>query len=215
MNTAFKNEMPPRRERMMPDARRAQIIAGAFDAFASKGYSAATNKDIAEAARLTAPGLIYHYFKDREELLLAVVETYLLPLKLVANPDERQLLFALPLETGLRRIAAAFLDTINQTEIASLLRIVLTESIQKPELAQHWADAVILRTTGLVANYLERQGALGQTDPNLAATRFLGPFIALALQRIVFRLPGALAFERDAVIEEMVTGFLHGLQNVN
>ena len=43
--------------------RRQQIIDGALDVFATKGFENATNKDIARASKIGSPALIYHYFR--------------------------------------------------------------------------------------------------------------------------------------------------------
>jgi len=53
--------------------RREQIIDAAMRVFAQKGYSKATNKDIAREAGITT-GLIYYYFDSKEALLKAILE---------------------------------------------------------------------------------------------------------------------------------------------
>lgn len=53
--------MPPRDEQDFEN-RRQQIIDGALQVFGTKGFEKANNKDIAVAARIGSPGLIYHYF---------------------------------------------------------------------------------------------------------------------------------------------------------
>src|ERR1041385_6833359 len=55
--------------------RREQIIDAALLVFSQKGFERTTNKDIAQAAGITA-GLIYHYFESKEELLKAAIEQY-------------------------------------------------------------------------------------------------------------------------------------------
>ena len=54
--------------------RRDQIIDAAMQVFAQKGFTRATNKDIAREAGIT-PGLIYYYFENKEALLTAILET--------------------------------------------------------------------------------------------------------------------------------------------
>ncbi|MFC7927874.1 TetR family transcriptional regulator [Microbacterium laevaniformans] len=51
---------------------RERIIEAAFETFAARGYQAATMKEIAAAADITAPGLSHH-FRTKEELLDAVL----------------------------------------------------------------------------------------------------------------------------------------------
>jgi AcrR family transcriptional regulator len=60
-----------RRERRAR-ARKAQILDGAAQVFAEKGYHAATTREIAEAADMSE-GSIYHYFDSKEDLLIEIM----------------------------------------------------------------------------------------------------------------------------------------------
>ncbi|MFZ4827612.1 MAG: TetR/AcrR family transcriptional regulator [Phototrophicaceae bacterium] len=53
---------------------REEILKAAADVLSQKGYEAATMKDIASEVDLTAASLYYH-FRNKEELVLAVLET--------------------------------------------------------------------------------------------------------------------------------------------
>jgi TetR/AcrR family transcriptional regulator, cholesterol catabolism regulator len=52
--------------------RRGQLIEAALAVFAHKGVDGASVKDIARAAAVT-PGLLYHYFDSKEDLVAAVL----------------------------------------------------------------------------------------------------------------------------------------------
>ncbi|MCA8927641.1 MAG: TetR/AcrR family transcriptional regulator [Alphaproteobacteria bacterium] len=51
------------------DRRRGQIIAAAIKLFGARGYYTVTIKDIAQEAGIS-PGLIYQYFRNKEDVLL-------------------------------------------------------------------------------------------------------------------------------------------------
>src|ERR1043166_3855188 len=74
--------------RQQADVRRAQLLATALDVFAAKGLDGATVKDLSDAAGV-AQGLLYHYFRSKEELLQAVLDQhYFLPeLRRIATSD--------------------------------------------------------------------------------------------------------------------------------
>lgn len=55
------------------EARRAQILAGARDCFARFGYEGATVRRLEEATQLSR-GAIFHHFRDKESLFLALAE---------------------------------------------------------------------------------------------------------------------------------------------
>jgi AcrR family transcriptional regulator len=59
-----------RREREREN-RRSQILNAAKEIFMSKGFRAATMEDIAQKVELS-PGTIYTYFKNKEELYVAL-----------------------------------------------------------------------------------------------------------------------------------------------
>src|SRR5437868_14307806 len=86
-----------RTEKVVED-RREQIIDAAMRVFSQKGFTRATNKSIAREAGIT-PGLIYHYFENKEALLKAIIEGRS-PLKLLNSlPPE---VLAMPPDTFLR-----------------------------------------------------------------------------------------------------------------
>ena len=53
--------------------RRAELLDVALRLFAERGFEATTIADISAGAG-TAHGLVYHYFRSKDELLLAVLE---------------------------------------------------------------------------------------------------------------------------------------------
>ncbi|MFD1048483.1 TetR family transcriptional regulator, partial [Kibdelosporangium lantanae] len=61
------------------DARRRQILAGARTCFARFGYEGATVRRLEEATNLSR-GAIFHHFRDKESLFLALAEDESQPL---------------------------------------------------------------------------------------------------------------------------------------
>lgn len=55
------------------DLRRDELLATCLRLFAEQGFKATTIADIA-AATDTAHGLVYHYFRSKDELLVAILE---------------------------------------------------------------------------------------------------------------------------------------------
>ena len=63
----------PQENQRIKDARRRQILDAALKVFAEKGLAATMMSDIAAASDISY-GLIYHYFHDKEELFITLVE---------------------------------------------------------------------------------------------------------------------------------------------
>src|SRR5207247_2764127 len=87
----YSMNLKTRSRRQQADERRAQLLATALDVFAAKGLDGATVKDLSDAAGV-AQGLLYHYFRSKDELLQAVIdEHYFLPeLRRIAPPDRHR-----------------------------------------------------------------------------------------------------------------------------
>src|SRR5688572_16936359 len=55
------------------EERRQQIVAGLLRVMSERGYERASVAEIARAASLS-PGLVHYHFKDKQEILLTLVE---------------------------------------------------------------------------------------------------------------------------------------------
>ena len=128
--------------------RREQIIDAAMRVFSQKGFTRATNKDIAREAGIT-PGLIYHYFENKEALLKAIVEGRS-PLRLVSSLSPQVLM--LPPEVFLRFMILQVLGIVEGENFVQLLRVLLPEVIHNPTMSQV-GTGVLQRVLGFLASY--------------------------------------------------------------
>lgn len=189
--------------------RREQILDAAMRVFAQKGFERATNKDIAEAAEIT-PGLIYHYFKSKEDLLKAIFEEHS-PLRLMHSlpqdvPD-------LPAETMLQQIAYQVLEIVESTQYVHLARIFLAEALYNPSIAS-MGYAAMSEVMGFLENYLASRmdsGELRRADPSLMVQLFGGSLMALVIRRQLMRDPIALQYTHKQIVEGAVGLTLQGL----
>src|SRR5919202_1942486 len=90
--------------------RRQQIIEAALKVFSTKGFHKATNKDIAEAAGGISPGLIYWYFKDKQDLFLSIIRERAQIIQLADHPEQ---LMDLPPREGLALIGRVYMAALN------------------------------------------------------------------------------------------------------
>jgi AcrR family transcriptional regulator len=68
--------VPRNRQDQTKEAKRDEIVAAASSLFLSEGYDGASMGKIAAAAGLT-PNTLYWYFRDKDELFVAVADLYL------------------------------------------------------------------------------------------------------------------------------------------
>jgi AcrR family transcriptional regulator len=202
--------MPPRDDQEY-EQRRQQIIDGALTAFADKGFEKATNKDIAEAARIGSPGLIYHYFEDKIDLLHQVILARMPLLQLL---DSAESILDGPPEEVLPVMMTAMMRAYNQWPTMAVAKVVLAESMRNPRVARMVSEIGPARGLRLIAGYLERQmdaGRLRRGDPHAAARVFVGPILAYVVTRHVFEQPEAEAITPEAMAQAAVDSFLNGM----
>ncbi len=204
--------MPLRDEQSFED-RRQQIIDGALEVFASKGFEKATNKDIATASGIGSPGLIYHYFKDKNDLLQQVVEQRIPVLQLLTH-REAEMMAKPPLD-ALTIFGKAFLRELETPISIALMKLLLAEAFRQPVFAEMFNTIGPSRSIAFLTRYLAKQisaGVLKPMDPGVAARCFVGSLIAYILTREVFLQPDAQQITPDTMVATAVEVFLRGME---
>jgi TetR/AcrR family transcriptional regulator, mexJK operon transcriptional repressor len=202
--------MPPRDEHDY-EARRQQIIEGALQVFSREGFEKATNIDIARAARIKSPGLIYHYFKDKADLFQQVVEERASVLHFLLRGDE--MMDREPRQV-LTEFVQSFITTLDNRGSIAMFRMMLGESIRRPAVATMFNQVGPWRAFRFLTRYLEHQmdlGNLRRMDPGAATRCLIGPLLAFVLTREVFIQADAATLSVETMVETTVTVFLEGM----
>ena len=119
-------------------ARPGEIAAAAMAEFAQRGFAAARMADIAAGAGLSKAAL-YVYYPTKADLFRAVLAQYAAPrLDGVRDAAGAKLPFAAALDGILDRLSAI----TEQPELRRLIRMVIAESGNFPELAALWRENV-------------------------------------------------------------------------
>jgi len=194
--------------------RRDQIIFAAREVFASQGYSKASIKKIAAQAELNSPALIYWYFDNKADLFAAVLsESSLLIHEINSNHQLEE--FA-PQE-ALTILAQCFIDTFESPTNKRIFRILISESMNNPEVSDHFAETVILPVRDFLIPYFQQKidaGSLRPHNPNISARAFAGMLVHAVFYDEIFpqlRNDQPLC---DEYIQEIVKIFLDGLNAV-
>jgi len=201
----------PRRDEQEFEERRQQIISGALVVFSQKGFGESTIKDIAQCAGIGSPGLIYHYFRDKSDLLRQVLETNSPGLQLIASSDR---LKDRPLHEVLDRVGRAFLAAFSDHEGMALFRVMLGEALRRPVVAEMLNGLGPMPVFAFLTEYLRTQmdaGLLRRTDPGAATRCFIGPLLAYTLNREIFPLPDMQTLTPENMLAVTVETFLRGM----
>jgi AcrR family transcriptional regulator len=165
--------------------KRRQLLDAAVRVFARKGYHASRVGDIAEEAGV-AHGLLYHYFKSKDEVLEAVFhENWSLLQLRIASVEETDE----PAADQLRHIAAIVLRT--WLHLPDVVTVVVREFGRSPELAERIGELaqpieVIERT---IERGIERGEFRSDIDPRIAATVVYGSIDEVLTGWVLGRLP--------------------------
>ncbi|CAB1128292.1 TetR/AcrR family transcriptional regulator [Candidatus Hydrogenisulfobacillus filiaventi] len=158
---------------------RDRILAGARQMFARKGFRASV-KDIAQAAGLVAPSLIFWYFEDKESLLLEATTT-MSPLHQVTRVlDEAGEADVL---TMLARVADRYLEVYQDSLNRRILLQLVGSAPQQPRVQGLLRRQLTEATVGRMAELMRRGQAEGSVrrdlEPEWLAQSFLGVLYAL------------------------------------
>ena len=200
-------EVKPKWNRRKDD-RPAEIASAALDLFIEYGFAGTKLSDVAARAGVVK-GTLYRYFDTKEDLFRAVVRG-----SLSANLGVIEQAAADP-NTPLADVLAAVLplvaQTIGDSRLPAMLRMVVAESRAFPDLATIWHDEIIAKAlsllTGLISAAQER-GEVRAGDPKLHALSLVGPLVAGILFREVFGATSSYAPDIRALADLHVENML-------
>ena len=189
--------------------RRDQIIDAAMQVFAQKGFTRATNKDIAREAGIT-PGLIYYYFESKGDLLKAIIETRS-PAQLMTTLAPQ--VFDLSPEIFLPMLILRALSIVESEQLIQLVRMILPEVVHNTEVAPI-IISMIQRLLEFLGKYFEAQmekGALRRVDGVLTAQVMVGSLFGFVLRRQILCDPTALEYTHEQIAEVVSETVLLGI----
>jgi AcrR family transcriptional regulator len=203
--------MPPRDDEDYESKRR-QIMDGALRVFAARGFENATNKEIAQAAGIGSPGLIYHYFKDKADLFDEMLAHHAPVFQLLSRGEA---LMDHPPREVLTIFAHSFIRSLENLAAVAVLKVMLAEAIRRPAVADVFNHAGPGRGFAFLSRYLAQQmdrGTLRRMDPGAAARCFAGPLLAYILTREVFPQPDSATLTPETMAATAVAIFLQGME---
>jgi AcrR family transcriptional regulator len=170
----------PRVSQEQLDARRREILAGARSCFARHGYEGATVRRLEEEIGLSR-GAIFHHFRDKDSLFLAVAED-----------DAAQMVETVGrhgLVQVMRDLLARAANPVTASDASGWLGTQLEVSRRlrtDPEFAKRWAQRVEA-IAAATRDRLGRQREAGALRPDVPVD-VLAQFLELAYDGLVLHL---------------------------
>ena len=148
----------PRWERRK-DARPQELLAAAIDLFVERGFAATRLEDVARRAGVSK-GTLYLYFENKEELFKAVVRNSIVPV--IGQAESSVAEFDGHSAELLRKVLMDWWDRVGASKVSGIVKLVMAEANNFPELARFYQVEVINRGTRMISSMLERGIARGE-----------------------------------------------------
>jgi AcrR family transcriptional regulator len=175
----------PRYQRRKED-RPQEITAAAFSVFAEKGYSGARVEEVAKRAGVSK-GLLYLYFRTKEELFKAVVKSVVVRrvdalLEVVETTE-------LSSEELIRGPLLDFMKRVPGSPIGIVIKLLIAEGQRHPDLVDYYWDNVVSKGLKAISRFIERGVARGEFRESVVSDLpqlILAPMMLSMIWRLVF-----------------------------
>ena len=163
-----------------------EITAAAFGAFAENGFTATKVEDVARRAGVSK-GLLYVYFKTKEELFKAVIRSVVTPRldELTRTLDASDL----SAEAFIRGPVLEFMKRVPGSPISVVIRLMISEAPKHPDLVEYYWQNVASRGLGALRQLLRRgvdNGEFRETAVNDLPQLLVAPVMMSIVWGIVF-----------------------------
>ena len=189
-----------------------EIVEAAMAVFAERGFAAAKLDEIARRAGVSK-GALYLYFETKEEIFRAVVDQAIAPnmqavrAMVAAHPG--------PLPDLLRLVAARVGTLMETLPVGGVVKMVIGEAGNFPELARVWHDDLVAHILGAMTDAIraaQRRGEVRPGDPRIYALEVIAPMLVALIWRETFAPVGAEPFDLPAVARQHVETMIEGLK---
>lgn len=175
----------PRYQRRKED-RPQEITEAAFLAFAEKGYAATRVEEVARRAGVSK-GLLYLYFKTKEELFKAVIKSVVIRRvdALVTTLENTEL----SSEEFLRGPLLEFMKSVPGSPVSVVIRLLISEGHRHPDLVDYYWENVVSKGLAAISRFIERgvqRGEFRATAVPELPQLLLAPVMLSVIWRILF-----------------------------
>ena len=177
-------ERRPRSRRK--EARPSELTAAALDLFVERGFAATRLDDVAARAGVSK-GTLYLYFDSKEALFKAVIEEGIVPA--LAAAEQRLAGHDGSSAELLRSLLFGWWQQIGGTPLAGVIKLIISESRNFPDVAQYYHDNVIQRGRSLLRAALTRgmeSGEFRRMDAESCIDVIIAPLLMLVVWRYSF-----------------------------
>jgi AcrR family transcriptional regulator len=193
--------MPKPRYQRRKEDRPQEITQAALEAFTEKGYAATRVEEVAKRAGVSK-GLLYLYFKTKEELFKAVVKSVVIRRidQLIGNIETTEL----SSEDFIRGPLLSFMKRVPGSPVAIVIRLLISEGPRHPDLVDYYYENVVAKGLAAITGFVERgveQGEFRKSVITELPQLFLAPVMLSIIWNIVFK---TRELDTDKLIETQI-----------
>jgi AcrR family transcriptional regulator len=201
-----------KKARRRPDERPSEILDAALGLFAERGFAGTRMEDVAAKAGLSK-GALYLYFPDKVSLLVALVQ------QTVGGPVSHAIGMIAAHQGPVAPLIPAILNLIAEkletTNLATLIKLVMSESRAHPELGKAYFENVIGKVFPAIEGLIKRGVSTGEfraVDPAMMVRSFIAPMLLAALWKSVIQPLGVPGFSASDLAHHHADLILRGLK---
>ena len=195
------------------EARPQELLDAALDLFVEKGFAATRSEEVATRAGVSK-GTLYLYYPSKEELLKEVIRHNVV--NQIAEGMEIVRAFEGTSSELLAYVLRLWWERVGETRAAGILKLMMSEVRNFPEIAQFWVAEVTSPADRMIAEIVQRgidSGEFRPVDVENAVHALVAPLLFLVMNKHSLDACHVGAkFEPKAVIEAQIDLVLHGLQ---
>ena len=184
------------------ESRPAEITAAAIEEFALNGYESTRIIDIAQRANISK-GLLYLYFKTKEELFKSAIRGFISPrIEELRSSIEESNLSA---EKFLRGPYLNLIKQIPKSKIRILVRLMIAEGPKHPDLVAYYWENVVSKGLAILRQIINkgiRDGEFKETCLEKFPQLLFSPVVLSVIWTIIFKNQQEL--DTDAMLEAHV-----------
>ena len=194
------------------EARPLELLDAALGLFVERGFAATRCEDVATRAGVSK-GTLYLYYPSKEELLKAVIRHN------VVNQIKEGTDVVRRFEGSTADLLALMMrlwwERIGETPAAGIVKLMMCEVRNFPEIAQFYVDEVVTPSNQMMAQVVQRGVASGEfraIDVSKVVSALVGPLVFLAMNKhSLGACPAGPRLDAKAVIGAQIDLVLHGL----
>ena len=205
--------VPATTHRRRKEARPQELLDAALDLFVEKGFAATRSEEVASRAGVSK-GTLYLYYPSKEELLKEVIRHNVV--NQIAEGIEIVRAFEGSSAELLGNVLRLWWERVGETRASGILKLMMSEVRNFPEIAQYWIDEVTSPADRMVAEIVQRGIDSGEFRPvpvGDVVHALISPLLFLVMNKhsLGACVPSAKLDPR-AIIEAQIDLVLNGLR---